>query len=98
MALEPTTNVLVGIAGWHLLLGAILVFAVYWLMEHRLSTSLLLGLSLIGTVVVAETVLGEVLFALTYAELRGVVQVAIASAAVGAVLTSLAFEPNIDRT
>jgi len=98
MTLEPTTIVIASIALWHLIIGATLVIGIYWLMEYRLQASFLFGIVAITVLLLVESTLGEIIFDLTYPELRMFVQLAIASTLIGATVSSLTFEPNIQRS
>jgi hypothetical protein len=82
--------------GANLLVGAVLVFAVYGLMEQRLILGAVGGLILGAVIVWTQATVGEMLWDLTFEEKRNIIVVAGIGAAVGIVGTMTVFKPEIE--
>jgi len=82
--------------GANLLVGAVLVFAVYGLMEQRLVLGAVGGLILGAVIVWTQATVGEMLWDLTFEEKRNIIVVAGIGAALGIVGTMTVFKPEIE--
>jgi hypothetical protein len=82
--------------GANLLVGAVLVFAVYGLMEQRLVLGAVGGLILGAVIVWTQATIGEMLWDLTFEEKRNIIVVAGIGAALGLVGTMTVFKPEIE--
>jgi hypothetical protein len=80
----------------NLVVGAVLVFAVYGLMERRLALGVIGGLLLGAIIVWTQATVGEQLFDLTFEEKRNLVVTAGLGAALGLVGTMMTFKPEIE--
>lgn len=80
----------------NLAVGAVLVFAVYGLMERQLALGVLGGLVLGAVIVWSQATVGEMLWNLSFEEKRNIVVVAGLGAALGLVGTMTMFKPEIE--
>lgn len=95
--LSLTAELLITIALIHFLLGAGLLYGVYWLVEYRLRLALLFGFAVVGVVALVEGSIAPVLLEFTNAEQRLSIQVGVISAIIGAIIVGIVFEPDIDH-
>jgi hypothetical protein len=80
----------------NVVVGAVLVFAVYGLMERQLALGVIGGLVLGAIIVWTQATVGEQLFDLTFTEKRNLVVTAGIGAALGLVGTMITFKPEIE--
>lgn len=80
----------------NIVVGAVLVLAVYGLMERRLALGVLGGLLLGALIVWTQATVGEQLFDLTFEEKRNLIVTAGIGAALGLVGTMITFKPEIE--
>lgn len=86
---------LVFIIGVHLILGATLMFGVFWLAEYQLRVALAAGIATVGVILAVEGWLGPRVFNITLDQTRLLIQFAAGGGIAGATIVGIIFTPNV---